>query len=742
MNKGMEKIAHNCYTRDNLCIGITLDFGKNHQNVDFTSKNKKMHLIDKTIMVKSLNETSQKQFTALRLREEFPPCSILIFSMGSVIIVGLRKLGLTPLSVLQAVSAIADTQEHPITIANVEIVNVVSTFNLFKLNFLDLKEFFRKNKIAYTHVPDSFPGLFFKVLVPIRHLKKGETIGGYYTQAAKEREAGNGDAVKKYFRGKTVLIFQVGKCTILGACGGDDIHVIFKMLFGFFWYFIDKSVHLTDDEFENGKCTYHLPPLSWYLMTDFFLRTVPGYQYKPSVVLANLISENYPINRHCAVSNLPIAINRLVLTKDCMLRQTVRENPEVWFLNQLQVPIIPLLTKAHLKKHTTLFEKELAQLSTVQEKSTHRLTVQQCYKQLLQLHNLTQISRKLEETLLKNIPVSDRAKHLFESFEEYLPVTEGITSSPESLKPKTLPQFQKQQQYHYSQSMYSKEYKGDEIRSKHKMRIQRLNQLEEIYDLVTKIAKEGRCDEIAKFLGVDSYIISGLLNKNVPIPIKESSIFSKDYTHMTPAQAFFNKGLYNKYGQAEVSHESRRGILDFMIDTKCEYDARIHQTTTNNNQYDDKEKRKKKDSEKNDNVVVVDDDDEEEEQQGTKIYLDVQAIENFLKEQVQHGIIFAPLSNYRTQHHQSLQTRLILEDIKRKTNCHQPSFSLDQELLNENSFYKKSENIVHRECCECKLKNVNQLYSQILTSTNKMKRNEDNMDNMIERKRKKIKHSK
>jgi len=70
------------------------------------------------------------------------------------------------------------------------------------------------------------------------------------------------------------------------------------------------------------------------------------------------------------------------------------------------------------------------------------------------------------------------------------------------------------------------------------MKIRQLNQLEEIYDLVNRTTSEGRSDEIADFLGIDSYIISGLLNKDSPIPIKRSSIFSKDYTHMTPAQFF------------------------------------------------------------------------------------------------------------------------------------------------------------------------------------------------------------
>jgi len=744
MNRRIEKIAHNRYTRDNLCIGVSLDFGQNQQNVYFEQKKKKKKqkpfLIDKDIMVKSLNETSQKQFTALRLREEYPPCSILIFSMGSVIIVGLRKLGLTPLSVLQAVSAIADTQEHPITISNVEIVNVVSTFNLFKLNFPSLKEFFREHKIAFTHVPDSFPGLFFKVLVPIRHLKRGETIGGYYTRAARERESGDTEAMKKNFRGKTVLVFQVGKCTILGACGGDDIHVIFKMLFGFFWYFIDNLVHLSDEEFENGKKKYHIPPLSWYLMTDFFLRTVPDYQLKSNVIFADLFpslaSKKTLVDKctslYSSPSSLDVATDFLTVIRQRMLRQTWREDYREWFLKLLvvprrsssplpppppllllkQQPSPPLSTKIFLRKHhQSVFEKDLDKLCREEEEEEEEerrerigyknlsLTMQQSYGKLKRLQNLTRVLCKLEERLAKRnntLATSYWTRCLFEGFEEYIPPSPMPPPPPSSSLLLTTPM--PSSRSHLTNDAFNKIRK---LRSNHKMKIRQLNQLEEIYDLVNRTTSEGRSDEIADFLGIDSYIISGLLNKDSPIPIKRSSVFSKDYTHMTPAQIFFNKHLYNnnkKYGNktSEILNENRRGILDFIIgeeEEDVEHDQCSENLVRGNSSIA--------------TAVTIDDnnDDDNENNNSTKTYLDIQAIEKFLEDQGQHGIIFAPLSNYRTQHHQSLQTRLILENLKRQN---QSSFSsLEHEMLTENySFNKKGES----KCCECKF------------TTNKLKR--------------------
>nr|BDV49943.1 MAG: wsv303-like protein [Metapenaeopsis lamellata majanivirus] len=664
MNKSLQKAANNKYTRDNLCIEITLDFGKNKQNYNINQpKQKRCHLIDKSKIVKSLNETSQKQFTAIRLREEFPPCSILIFSIGSVIIVGLKKLGLTSLGVLQAASAIADTQEYPITISNVEIVNNVSTFSLFKINFLLLQEFFKKNMIAFTYVPESFPGLFFKVLVPMRHLQKGDTIGRYYTRAANEREIDDKDVIINNFRCKTVLIFQVGKCTILGASGRDDIQIIFKMLFGFFWYFIDRSVHVSEKELEEQRKRYHIPPLSWYLMTDFFLRTVPGCKLKPDNVLPNIIiqKDNNQCTSNKNLNDLKDNVHRLNFFNNCILKKIgSQDQHKKWLLCSL----LPNRNHQFCQKKNKFEEKLSKELKTIyQNDLQHNVILEQRLKNLFNKAESCNIPEDCSLSLI--------LRYIFNNYEKYL-MMEKINKRifmKANLK-------WKQIQHNRSVSLIgSRNKKTLEDRKKHKLNIQRLDQFEHIYDIVKNIInKKENIDDIAAFLKIDSHIFSSYFerdNNNNNNQFDFNRPNNELYTYMTPAQEFFNgNGQYSVYTE---THENKKGILDFMINEEMSDSIKNNITNVNIN-----------------NI-------------GTKVYLDIKAIETFLDEQIHHGVINAPLSNYRTQHHQSSQTRIILEDFKTKTlNCNFPNKDINNKknIINtemDKSCVKDSQ----KECCGC-----------------------------------------
>ena len=191
-------------------------------------------IISRARMILSERDTSQKQFTALKSRAPF--FSVLKFETGAVIVVGLQDPALTNQCVSKAVTDIADTLKHPIHIRNVSIVNTVSTFNRFHLNFMRITEFFNRHCIAYIYNPETFPGMFFKLRVPAKKIEEGETLGEYYTKVAAMRDNNCPSFnINEWLRVKTVLTFKVGKNTVLGECGRDDISVISKLLFVFFY---------------------------------------------------------------------------------------------------------------------------------------------------------------------------------------------------------------------------------------------------------------------------------------------------------------------------------------------------------------------------------------------------------------------------------------------------------------------------------------------------------------------------
>nr|BDT62457.1 MAG: wsv303-like protein [Melicertus latisulcatus pemonivirus] len=278
-------VSHSVCSTDNNCVSIVLDFGKNKQQSHSrthgsrSSANPINVMLDRSLVMLTERETSQKQFTALKCRDSF--YSILVFASGALIVVGLQDSSLTRLCVIKSISSIVDTLEYPVRVKRVTIVNTVSTFNRFSLNFTSsLRDFFVRHCIAFNYNPETFPGMFFKVRVPSLPLEKGETIGEYYTRAALSREEKDRRNVSSLFRFKTVLVFKVGKCTVLGECGGDDMSVISKLLFGFFFYFMDHHIKLSVSEAMRMIDKYGIPPLEWYLFSDFFFYTHP--YVKPS----------------------------------------------------------------------------------------------------------------------------------------------------------------------------------------------------------------------------------------------------------------------------------------------------------------------------------------------------------------------------------------------------------------------------------------------------------------------------
>ena len=270
---------------DNNCVSISIDFGKNAEEVidekddHMNGKSVSMErpfksVISRSRMVLSERDTSQKQFTALKSRASF--FSVLKFETGAVIVVGLQDPALTNLCVSKAVTDIADTLSYPIRIRDVSIVNTVSTFNRFHLNFIRIGEFFNRHCIAYIYNPETFPGMFFKLRVPAKKIEEGETLGEYYTKVATMRDSKCPSFnINEWLRVKTVLTFKVGKNTVLGECGRDDVSVISRLLFGLFYYFMDHNIKLSPSEARRIRDRYGIPSLEWYLYVDMLFHSHP-----------------------------------------------------------------------------------------------------------------------------------------------------------------------------------------------------------------------------------------------------------------------------------------------------------------------------------------------------------------------------------------------------------------------------------------------------------------------------------
>ena len=123
--------------------------------------------------------------------------------------------------------------------------------------------------------------MFFKLRVPARKLERGETLGEYYTKVAAMRDSeGPNYKITDWLRVKTVLTFKVGKNTVLGECGCDDVSVISKLLFGLFHYFMDNNIKLSPNEARRLRDRYGIPPLEWYLHVDMLFHSHP--YVKPS----------------------------------------------------------------------------------------------------------------------------------------------------------------------------------------------------------------------------------------------------------------------------------------------------------------------------------------------------------------------------------------------------------------------------------------------------------------------------
>ena len=251
-------------------------------------------VIDRARMILSERDTSQKQFTALKSRSSF--FSVLKFETGAVIVVGLQDPALTGLCVAKAVTDIADTLKYPIRIRDVSIVNTVSTFNRLNLNFMSIREFFNRHCIAYIYNPETFPGMFFKLRVPAKKLEEGETVGEYYTKVAAMRDSGSSSYdINDWLRVKTALTFKVGKNTVLGECGRDDVSVISKLLFGLFHYFMDHNIKMSARETRRLRKRYGIPPLKWYLHIDMFFHSHPYVKPTREEVKSALL------NNHCDI---------------------------------------------------------------------------------------------------------------------------------------------------------------------------------------------------------------------------------------------------------------------------------------------------------------------------------------------------------------------------------------------------------------------------------------------------------
>nr|GAV93234.1 putative TATA-box bind protein [Chionoecetes opilio bacilliform virus] len=74
------------------------------------------------------------------------------------------------------------------------------------------------------------------------------------------RDGGNPDFdINDWLRVKTALTFTVGKNTVLGECGPDDVSVISKLLFGLFHYFMHHNIKVSAREARRLLARYGYP---------------------------------------------------------------------------------------------------------------------------------------------------------------------------------------------------------------------------------------------------------------------------------------------------------------------------------------------------------------------------------------------------------------------------------------------------------------------------------------------------
>nr|BDT63184.1 MAG: wsv303-like protein [Hemigrapsus takanoi nimavirus] len=559
----LSPVDYTTCSTDNNCVSILIDYGKNVKtdNQEYGNGgggNGVVSVIDRNRMVLSERYTSQKQFIALKSKESF--YSVLKFKTGAVIVVGLKETGLTDLCVVKAVASIADTLEYPISIKKVSVVNRVSTFNRFNLNFHGICSFFQRHCLAHNHYPETFPGMFFKIQVP-RNADDADSLkhlGAYYMQAALEcREAANeeerNEIMNKKFIVKRILVFKVGKYTVLGKSARDDVSIESRLLFGFFHYFMDNAIKMSEKEILDIRRKYNIPPLEWFLFVDIFLHT--NYYNKPSIkdlrkaMLNNpnrnsidsvyygnkTIGDNSAILAATMSNNIIPPISETLKTLELLKKQkiTARYDPEVtaaievaatdtsldrfWWVNRKS-------KKERRREREAVSRHEIEPLLHTLDRTSVGRNSEWMRREHSYVYN--KIRQLVDEELKEKMILARYRQTLIEN---HPPTIGGSSSSSKFFHGNRCSDMEK-------------------IRHRNRERIARLTTHLEMFKFLNKEIVSGSAPELAKLFGTDVY---SLLNMITTLPLSTGHYtalrdeFGEDY-NLTPGVAFFNKVLRGK----------------------------------------------------------------------------------------------------------------------------------------------------------------------------------------------------
>lgn len=540
----LSSIDYTTCSTDNNCVSILIDYGANVPPLAEGEDESSRVIIDRAKMVLSERYTSQKQFTALKSKDTF--YSVLKFKTGAVIIVGLQQTDLTDLCVIKATSAICDTMKYPITIKEVSVVNMVSTFNRFSLNFQGICSFLFRHRLSYNHIPENFPGMFFKMRVPkmkSKRMDRFKYLGAYYTQVALEMMATKNKSeresiIKKKFRVKTVLIFKVGKCTVLGDCGAEDVSIISRLLFGFFHYFMDHNIKMSEKEIIAIRKKYNIPPLEWYVFVDVFLHT--DYYNKPSIeTLRKAMAgdpNREPLDAVYFGTRLESASSTMSCNRIPSLAQTI---DTVRTLKRQKI------TANYLHEKEELSAKMAESLMKCRRKpwwetkgKNSRVKNTRRFRPLLSSMDGSSVGRNSEWFMTKHEKTYNKIMKLIdEELNESL-ISAGYRSPSSSASAVS----SKISSIFLHGSRVSQTIK---IRNEYRVKLARLNTGFEIFKFLNKELISGSAPELARLLGTDVYSLLGLI-QSLPLSgghytaLRER--FGDEY-NLTPGVRFFNRTL-------------------------------------------------------------------------------------------------------------------------------------------------------------------------------------------------------
>lgn len=561
---------------DNNCISILIDYGSNVPPLAEGEDESSRVIIDRARMVLSERCTSQKQFTALKSKDTF--YSVLKFKTGAVIIVGLQQTDLTDLCVIKATSAICDTMEYPITIKEVSIVNMVSTFNRFNLNFQGLCSFFNRHCVAYNHNPENFPGMFFKINVPkikSKRMDRFKNLGAYYTQVALESMAAETKSekqsiIKKRFRVKTVLVFKVGKCTVLGQCGGEDVSIISRLLFGFFHYFMDHNIKMSEEEIIATRKKYNIPPLEWYMFVDVFLHA--HYYNKPSIETLRKAMADDPDREPLDVvffgprqesASSTMSSNRIPSLAETIdtVRTLKRQKVTVNYLHEKEELSAKMAESIMNSRRKPWWEGKKNRA-----KNTRRV------RPLLSSMDASSVGRNSEWFMTKHEQDYNKIMKLIdEELNESL-ISAGYRSP-----------FSSAASYTISSSFLhgSRVSQTKKIRHEHRVKLARLNTSFEIFKFLSRELTSGSTPELARLFGTDVYSLLALIES---LPLSKGHYtamrerFGDDY-NLTPGVIFFNRILNGNRKRCLEDDEEMCSSHDTAVrDYNIDKDKRVKRT--------------------------------------------------------------------------------------------------------------------------------------------------------------------